>query len=117
MTTQETNEKLFEAARSGKLDDAEAALAAGADLNARDDLQWTPLHRAALRGNTDIARLLIEKGADPTARERWQNTPLHLAAVRGHTNLVTMLQEAAKDKPGHADRVAKRRGNDEPQRG
>jgi ankyrin repeat protein len=70
-----------------------------------------------VNGNIDLTRLLIEKGADPTARDHRQITPLHLAADNGHTDLVKLLQEAARDKPGHADRVAKRRGSNEPQIG
>ncbi|HEV3083500.1 MAG TPA: ankyrin repeat domain-containing protein [Gemmataceae bacterium] len=117
MTPQETNERLFEDAQNGKLYQAKAALAAGADPNARDQWQRTPLHWAAANGHTELARLLIEKGADPTAMDKWQNTPLHWAAAKGHTDIVKLLEEAARDKPGHAGRVAKRRGNDEPQRG
>ncbi|HEV3083499.1 MAG TPA: ankyrin repeat domain-containing protein, partial [Gemmataceae bacterium] len=88
----------------------------GADPNARNDRQRTPLHRAADNGHADLARLLIEKGADANARDKWQETPLHIAAGNGDTNLVSILEDAARDKPGHAARVATRRGNDEPQR-
>src|SRR5260370_1059497 len=117
MTPQEAAQKVFQAARWGKIGDVKAALAAGADPTAKNEWQQTPLHFAAWEGHTDTARLLIEKGADLTASDRQQQTPLQLAALSGYTDLVTMLRDAAKDQLGHANRVAKRRGNDEPQIG
>jgi uncharacterized protein len=69
MTPQEATQKLFEAARTGNVGDAKSALDAGADVNARDDRQQTPLHWAAMKGHTDLARLLIDKGADLNARD------------------------------------------------
>ena len=69
MAPEEATAKLFEAAQNGNVSDAETALAAGADLNATDDQQKTPLHRAAANGHTDLARLLIETGADRNARD------------------------------------------------
>jgi ankyrin repeat protein len=150
MTTQDANQKLLQAARSGKIADAQAALDAGAspiardrqqqtplhfaaatghtdiarlliengaDPSARDCMRQTPLHWAAASGHADIARLLIENGADPTARDKWHAPPLHWAAENGHTDLMIMFEDAAKDKPGHAANVAKRRGSDDPQIG
>lgn len=154
MTPQEATNKLFEAAKTGNVSDAEAALAAGADPNARDDLQRTPLHWATMNGYgqtdlarllldkgtdvnaktgsrqltplhfavtysyTDLARMLIEKGADPNAKNDYGMTPLDWAAIDGHTDLVKLLQGAAKQQPGHAGRVAKRRASSgEPQIG
>jgi ankyrin repeat protein len=80
MTPPEATEKLILATRGGNVADAEAAIEAGADPNAKTDWRRTPLHLAAKNGNTDIARLLIEKGADPNARDDLQLTPLHIAA-------------------------------------
>jgi len=117
MTPQEATEALFQAARSGNLNDAKAALDAGADPTARDDEQMTPLHWAVVGGDTDLARLLIEKGADPAARDDQQWTPLHLAAWGRCTEFVKLLEDAAKDKPSHSGRVAKLRDSGEPQIG
>src|SRR5580765_5954869 len=64
MNPQEATQKLFQAALSNKYTDAAAALAAGADPNAKDEWGSTPLHWAAGHGNSDFARLLIDKGAD-----------------------------------------------------
>ena len=53
----------------------------GADIEARDEYQYTPLHRAAdSNPSADVIRALVDKGADIDARDYWQNTPLHHAA-------------------------------------
>jgi ankyrin repeat protein len=64
------NEELAPAARplhsavaAGRLDNAEALLAAGADPNARQHGGFTPLMAAEQCGNLDLAELLISHGA------------------------------------------------------
>ena len=57
-------------------------LAAGTDVNAKDDsLGWTPLHYAATLGNRQITKLLISKGADVNAINDVNQTPLDIAAL------------------------------------
>src|SRR5687767_5576449 len=67
---------------------ANALLAAGADANARADLDLTPLWNAARRGRDDLVELLLAHGADPNARMAGDGmgwTPLHIAAGEGQT--------------------------------
>ncbi len=106
---------LHRAAEFGHADLAQLLIEKGADLNAKDRSQRTPLHWATKGGHADLARLLIQSGTDLTAKDDWQRTPLHLAEGNGHTDLVKLLQDAAKDQPGHAGRVTRMRGNDQPQ--
>jgi DNA topoisomerase-6 subunit A len=58
-----SNGLLFESVRLGMLAEADRALRAGADINARDGKGGTPLHIAVAMHFEDTARLLIEKGA------------------------------------------------------
>ena len=53
------------AAKMGARDQADALIAAGADLNATDRLGWTPLHFAAFHGQTSVAEVLLAAGANP----------------------------------------------------
>jgi ankyrin repeat protein len=105
------------AVERGHTDLGQLLIDKGADPDARDDWQETPLHLAARGGRTDLVRLLIDKGADSHVRNNQQHTPLHLATGNGKATLVTMLQDAGRDQAGHAGRVAKRRGTEEPQVG
>jgi ankyrin repeat protein len=103
VTPTEATEQLFRAAGSGNVEDAQAALAAGAEVNARDDWQRTPLHCAIEARHGDLARVLIETGTDLRAQDHQQQTALHGAARNGLSDLARLLLErganpAAQDK-------------------
>ncbi len=76
-------------------------LDAGADVNARTTLGFTPLHMAALYAPTAVADLLIERGADMHATAAEGETPLHFAAMAGNTELVRKLLQAGADVNAH----------------
>ena len=58
-----------------------ALLDGGADVNARDTSDFTPLRLAVLRkGELGLVRLLLDKGADVNARDNQGQTPLMVAA-------------------------------------
>ena len=48
----------------------------GADIEARSDGQWTPLHSQAYAGSKDAVGLLLEHGADKEAKHAYDMTPL-----------------------------------------
>ena len=70
----------------------------GADINARDIFQKTPLHAAARKNNTEIMELLISKGADIEATvPDFKFTPLFDAAMFGKKEAIQLLiQKGAK---------------------
>src|ERR687891_2642009 len=51
----------------------------GADVNARDNDGYTPLHHAAARGDDDMILYLVSKGADVTAVARSGQTTADMA--------------------------------------
>ena len=61
---QAANELLWEASRTGGTTRMAAALAAGADVNAKSRYDVTPLIFAAGNGRTDAVKLLLSRGAD-----------------------------------------------------
>ncbi|HIO21122.1 MAG TPA: ankyrin repeat domain-containing protein, partial [Nitrospirales bacterium] len=50
---------IHQAARIGRIDAVKQHLAAGTDVNAKDVVGMTPLHRATYQGYKEIAELLI----------------------------------------------------------
>jgi ankyrin repeat protein len=51
----------------------------GADVNARDNDGYTPLHHAAARGDNEVILYLVSKGADPKAVARSGQTTADMA--------------------------------------
>jgi ankyrin repeat protein len=68
-----------------------AELAKGGDLEAKDPLGRTALHRAAIAGEIEIVQLLLDKGADVDARDNQGWTPLHWAASSGQADVAKSL--------------------------
>jgi len=66
-------------------------ISAGANVNAKDAMGYTPLFYAAQNGKEDVAELLIAGGADVNVRDQLGNTPLHYAAVSGHYDVCRLL--------------------------
>jgi ankyrin repeat protein len=67
---------LHYAARDGRLDIAQALVAAGADVNAREANDITPLLTAISNNHVDVAQFLIDHGADVNASDWYGRTPL-----------------------------------------
>jgi len=62
-----------------------------ADVNAKDNCDWAPLHWAASNGHTVVAELLIAKGADVNAKNIYGETPLHCAVLNDETAVAELL--------------------------
>ena len=52
---------------------------AGADVNARNEADFTALHAATFRGLNEVVRYLVEQGADVDARDFRGRTPFRIA--------------------------------------
>ena len=86
------NISILKAAQDGNIEAVKQHLAAGADMNVKDENGWTPLNSAAVKGRNQIVKLLIEKGADLNA-----GTPLIFAATDGHVKVLELLIAAGTD--------------------
>ena len=64
---------------------------AGADIEARDDRQRTPLHAAAEFGPKSIMKLLIERGIEVNVCDEKLMCPLQMAIRLGRWSFVEYL--------------------------
>lgn len=71
---------------------ATALVAAGADVNAKQRHDWTPLHGAADSGDRELVELLLARGADAGAKHHEGKTALDLARDKGHAEVVKILE-------------------------
>lgn len=88
---------LMGAANAGNLELTRRLLEQGADANAEDPYDWTPLLLAADEGHASVIRLLVERGADLAAVTENDQTALHLAAWQNHLEAARTLLELGVD--------------------
>jgi ankyrin repeat protein len=105
-TPEELGQRLIGILSSEKAPDIEEVkrlIGAGADLEARDKYDETPLHCAATWGHTEAAKALIEAGADLEAMNKYDKTPLQVAAQWDHREAVRLLISAGADLEANRD--------------
>lgn len=88
---------LLDAARRGDADAVRAALARGANIEARDGDRRTPLLLAAIDDRVDAARVLVEAGADPDAKDDRNDTAWLVTGVTGSVEMARALLPANPD--------------------
>jgi ankyrin repeat protein len=76
---------------------ARALIAAGADVNAKDDIQDSPFLYAGAEGHTEILKMTLPT-ADLKSTNRYGGTALIPAAHHGHPEAVRILLGTAIDK-------------------
>ena len=87
---------IHDAAEVGDIEKVKQFLAAGTDINTKDNSQQTPLHYAA-KGQKELAKFLIEKGAAVNARGPQELTPLFIATMEGKKEIVELLLTKGAD--------------------
>ena len=88
---------LHRAAKAGNLKGLDAALAAGVDVNARDEKGWTALMYAVDKGFVLLVEPLLAATADPDVRAPDGATALFMAVAHGHGEIIPMLMKAGAD--------------------
>jgi len=88
---------IHSAARDGNIEAVKQHLAAGTDVNTKQQSGWTALHYATIEDHKEIVELLIAEGADVNAKGEADATPLYLAASNGHKAVAALLIAAGAD--------------------
>ncbi len=83
--------QLLTAAKKGDASAVKAALAEGADVNAKDKQDETALILAAKNGDLPLVKILAEAKADLNAAGRSTLTALHVASQRGDFEMAKYL--------------------------
>jgi len=78
-------------ADSAKLNMIEILVQNGANINATDKHQRTPLHRAAQFGHVSAVKLLLKLGADKNAKDENGRTPTDRG--QNHSDVTKVLQD------------------------
>ena len=100
---QKLNTALYEAAGDGKLEEAKAAVNAGADVSSKHFESTTPLHPAAARGHLSVVKLLVLHKTDLDAQSVASGgdggrTPLMYASMWGQIDVINELLRAGANK-------------------
>ena len=78
---------IHDAAEKGNIEAVKQHIAAGTEVNAKDDaLEWTPLFMAAAWGHREVVELFIANGADVNATDYGGKTPLDVATHPDNPN-------------------------------
>ena len=82
---------IWTAANKGNIEAVKQHIAAGTDLNAKDNFGKTTLRLAAVGGHKEVAELLIAAGADMNAKADDSLTPLDWAISQKHLEIADLL--------------------------
>ena len=85
---------IHEAAMDGYIEAVKQHLAAGTDVDEKNEYGDTPLHSAVANDYKEIVELLIVEGADVNAKRIiTSETPLDIATRRNKTEIATILRK------------------------
>jgi uncharacterized protein len=91
---QRLNQQLIEAAWDNDLRRAEALIARGADVNAKDNTVQSAYLISTSEGYLELLELTLQHGADVDSKDSFNGTGLIRAADRGHADIVGRLVQA-----------------------
>ena len=88
----DTEETLWNAARSGDLETIKKLVAAGVDVNAKTKYNATALAYACDKGHIDIVRYLLDRGAEVNTTDNFYDfTPIGWAGFNEHVAIIELL--------------------------
>ena len=89
---------IYQAAKEGSREAAELLMSIGADKDAADEENRTPLCIAFQAGHEQIMQLLLAHGANKEAKDETGQTLLHQAASEGKMTVAELLIASGADK-------------------
>ena len=99
--SQAANEALWEAARAGDTAAITAALAKGADVNAKSRYDVTALIFAASSGRLEAVKLLVARGANVNAQDTFYRArAAEMAITNGHVDVTLYLLQNGAEADG-----------------
>lgn len=84
------------AVENGKLQSARLLLEKGANINTRNESEWSALFKMSTEGNLEAVKFLLEKGADSNLAKSGK-FPIIAAVQGGHKEIVKALLEKGAD--------------------
>ncbi len=97
MTNDDATKQLYTAISNGNVDDAQAALLSGANVNTKIESVLTPLRYAMSIGHLPVVEFLIDRGADINLKDYDGDPALHSAVKVGDSLIVKLLIEKGAD--------------------
>lgn len=88
---------IYQAARSGNVNQIEQLLAQEINVNQRNQFGQTPLYLAARYGHQEIVKRLLNAGANIEVKEENGRTPLYIASGWGNAEVVKELLVAGAE--------------------
>jgi ankyrin repeat protein len=85
---------LINAAKNGDLALVKSLIAAGVDMNAKNNVGYTALIFASQQGHVEVVRALLAAKADMNAKDNDDMTALIRASQGGHDEVVKLLRQA-----------------------
>ena len=86
--------KLLNASAKGGVEEVKKLIDSGADVGAKNDDGFTPLHYAVDGNNIELAKFLIDSGADVNAKTNYGfTTPLYVATYWGNKEIQALLKK------------------------
>jgi len=86
-----------DAIKEGDIQAVMQHLAAGTDVNAKDERGETAMFSAVIGGYKEIIKMLVNKGADVAVKNNAGFTPLHEGAYSGQKEIVELLITSGAD--------------------
>lgn len=90
-------ERFFNGAASGELDDVKLFLKGTVDVNMRNERGWTALMLAARNGHSHIVRELLQREIDLNIINSTGQTALDIALFWNHSDVARQLRSQVKD--------------------